>query len=115
MSVCGAGGRHVDFFTGVRCYGCCPVLRFCLLARRSAIPVALEAHLEGRYEPSLEAAVYDVVAESITNAVKHAQASVISLRGGLRDDAIELEIEDDGVGGTSASSSRGSTAASDRR
>jgi signal transduction histidine kinase len=40
------------------------------------------------------------VAESITNAVKHADASVVSVRGGLRGERIELEIEDDGVGGS---------------
>jgi len=43
--------------------------------------------------------VYYLVAESITNAVKHAQASTVAVRGGLRDGAIELEIKDDGVGG----------------
>jgi signal transduction histidine kinase len=43
--------------------------------------------------------VYYVVAESITNAVKHAQASTVAVRAGLRDGAIELEIRDDGVGG----------------
>jgi signal transduction histidine kinase len=61
--------------------------------------VALDVNFEGRYETTLEATVYYVVAESITNAVKHAEASVVSVRGGLRDGAIELEIEDDGVGG----------------
>jgi signal transduction histidine kinase len=43
--------------------------------------------------------VYYVAAESITNAVKHAQASTVTVRGGRRDGAIELEIRDDGVGG----------------
>jgi signal transduction histidine kinase len=43
--------------------------------------------------------VYYVVAESITNAVKHAQASTVSVCGGLGDGAIELEIKDHGVGG----------------
>src|SRR5256885_12898235 len=47
----------------------------------------------------LEATVYYVVAESITNAVKHAQASTVAVRAGLRDGAIEVEIRDDGVGG----------------
>jgi signal transduction histidine kinase len=69
------------------------------LARRSAIRVDLDVRFHGRYDPTLEATVYYVVAESITNAVKHAQASTVAVRGGVRDDAIELEIEDDGVGG----------------
>jgi signal transduction histidine kinase len=69
------------------------------LARRSAIRVDVDVSFEGRYDPTLEATVYYVVAESITNAVKHAQASTVALRGGLRGEAIELEIKDDGVGG----------------
>jgi GAF domain-containing protein len=69
------------------------------LARRSAIRVDLDVSFEGRYDPTLEATVYYVAAESITNAVKHAQASTVTVRGGRRDGAIELEITDDGVGG----------------
>ena len=69
------------------------------LARRSAIPTELEVSFHGRFDPTLEATVYYVAAESITNAVKHAQASTVAVRGGLRGDAIELEISDDGVGG----------------
>src|SRR5262249_53090720 len=69
------------------------------LARRSAIRVELDVSFRGRYDPTLEATVYYVAAESLTNAVKHAQASTITVRGGQRDRAIELEIRDDGVGG----------------
>jgi GAF domain-containing protein len=69
------------------------------LARRSAIRVDLDVSFKGRYDPTLEATVYYVVAESITNAVKHAQASTVSVCGGLGDGAIELEIKDHGVGG----------------
>ena len=69
------------------------------LARRSPVPVDLNVEFEGRFDPTLEATVYYVVAESITNAAKHARASRVSVRGGRRDGAIELEIRDDGVGG----------------
>ena len=69
------------------------------LARRSAIRTELDVSFRGRFDPTLEATVYYVAAESITNAVKHAQASTVAVRGGLRGDAIELEISDDGVGG----------------
>jgi signal transduction histidine kinase len=70
-----------------------------VLARRSAIRVDLDVSFQGRYDPTLEATVYYVAAESITNAVKHAQASIVTVRGGRRGGAIELEITDDGVGG----------------
>jgi len=69
------------------------------LARRSAVAVDLDVSFQGRYDPTLEATVYYIVAESITNAVKHAKGSRIAVRGGLRDDTIELEIVDDGIGG----------------
>jgi signal transduction histidine kinase len=69
------------------------------LARRSATPVDLDVDFQGRHDPTLEATVYYVVAEAITNAAKHAHASIVAVRGGLREDAIELEINDDGVGG----------------
>jgi signal transduction histidine kinase len=69
------------------------------LARRSPIPVDLNVAFEGRDDPTLEATVYYVVAEAITNAAKHSSASSVSVRGGRRDGAIELKISDDGVGG----------------
>jgi GAF domain-containing protein len=69
------------------------------LARRSTIRVDLDVSFQGRYDPTLEATVYYVAAESITNAVKHAQASTVTVRGGRHDGTIELEIRDDGVGG----------------
>jgi signal transduction histidine kinase len=69
------------------------------LARRSTIRVDLDVSFQRRYDPTLEATVYYVAAESITNAVKHAEASTVTVRGGRRNGAIELEISDDGVGG----------------
>lgn len=69
------------------------------LARRSSILVDLDVSFQRRFDPTIEATAYYVVAESITNAVKHAQASTLAVRGGLRDGSIELEIKDNGVGG----------------
>jgi signal transduction histidine kinase len=84
------------------------------LARRSPIHVALDVRFDGRYDATIEATVYYVVAESITNAVKHAQASLVSVRGGVRDDAFELEIQDDGVGGADRSGGSGIIGLEDR-
>jgi signal transduction histidine kinase len=70
-----------------------------VLARRSAIDVDLDVSFQGRYAPTLEATVYYVTAESITNAIKHGQASTVTVRGGRRDGELALEITDDGVGG----------------
>ena len=69
------------------------------LAWRSAIRVDLVVSFQDRFDPTLEATVYYVTAESITNAVKHGRASIVAVRGGLRDGVIDLEIRDDGIGG----------------
>lgn len=69
------------------------------LARRSAIRVDLDVAFRRRFDPTLEATVYYIVAESITNTVKHSKASCVAVRGGRRGEEVELEIEDDGVGG----------------
>jgi GAF domain-containing protein len=84
------------------------------LARRSAIRVDLEAGFGGRYDPAVEATIYYVVAESITNAVKHAQASVVTVRGRRRGGSLELEIADDGVGGADPARGTGLIGLKDR-
>jgi len=76
------------------------------LARRCAVPVALDLNLGPRLGEPLEVAAYHVASEALTNAVKHAQASVIEVRVDGRDGALTLSIRDDGIGG--ADPSRGS-------
>jgi len=72
------------------------------LASRSHIPVALDVALPGRVSRDAEAALYFVIAESLTNAAKHSRASScrISVRL-LRDShpALWARIDDDGIGG----------------
>ena len=46
-----------------------------------------------------ETAAYFVASEAVTNAIKHAQASVISIRVRSADDELTVTIEDDGIGG----------------
>jgi PAS domain S-box-containing protein len=84
------------------------------LVRRSAIRVDLDVRFQRRYGPTLEATVYYVVAESITNAAKHAQASTVAVRGGLRGESVELEIKDDGVGGAEPGRGTGLVGLKDR-
>jgi signal transduction histidine kinase len=76
------------------------------LARRSAVPIALDLNLETRLEEQHEAAAYYAVSEALTNAAKHAQASAIEVHVGYSDGALTLSIHDDGIGG--ADPSRGS-------
>jgi signal transduction histidine kinase len=81
-----------------------PALR--TLARRAAIAVELEVAVIGRLPEPIEVAAYYVVSEALTNATKHAHASVVWVAVGERDDRLHLSIRDDGAGG--ADPARGS-------
>jgi signal transduction histidine kinase len=74
-----------------------------LTALAAACPVdcRVDADLPGRYASSVEASVYFVVAEALTNIAKHSGArhAVVTLR--RRDDLLQVEIVDDGHGGAS--------------
>jgi signal transduction histidine kinase len=50
------------------------------------------------YDKTLELHLYRMVQQACRNALEHAQASVIYIRGTLTDDQIDLSVEDDGVG-----------------
>jgi signal transduction histidine kinase len=69
------------------------------LASRSPLPVSIDGVPDVRLAEPLEAAIYFVVAESLTNAVKHADASElrVSMRAGPGE--LRVEIVDDGRGG----------------
>ena len=55
------------------------------LARRAAIAVELDADAIGRLPQPVEVAAYYVVSEALTNATRHARASVVDgARGSLR-------------------------------
>ncbi|MDX6408335.1 MAG: hypothetical protein QOE13_1406 [Gaiellaceae bacterium] len=81
-----------------------PALR--TLARRSAIPVRLEAGIDQRLVEPIEVAAYYVVSEALANATKHANASLVEVEAGIRDGSLRLSIRDDGTGG--ADPARGS-------
>ena len=76
------------------------------LAARSTVPVALHVLTEERLPDKVEAALFYVAAEALTNVAKYAQATEAHVRLHLVRDAVVIEIEDDGVGG--ADPSRGS-------
>jgi signal transduction histidine kinase len=84
------------------------------LRRRCAIPVHLHLHTEGRLPERLEVAVYYVVSEALTNAVKHAQASAVTVDLDANETVVRLAIRDDGVGGADASRGSGLIGLRDR-
>jgi signal transduction histidine kinase len=69
------------------------------LARRSSVPVDLDLTLDRRLPDSIEVAAYYVVAEALTNAAKHAAASLVTVCADTHDAALRLLIQDDGIGG----------------
>jgi signal transduction histidine kinase len=69
------------------------------VARRSPVPVCVEAPLAGRFAPDVEAAVYFCCLEAIQNAAKHAGAgATVSVRVEAHGGRVAFEIRDDGVG-----------------
>jgi PAS domain S-box-containing protein len=84
------------------------------LARRCAVPVELEVHAASRLPEPVEVAAYYVVSEALTNAVKHAQASVVHVAVATEDSVVDVAIRDDGVGGADPAEGSGLVGLRDR-
>jgi signal transduction histidine kinase len=69
------------------------------LARRSAVPVRLDAQEEGRLPEQIETAAYYVVAEALTNAAKHAHATAAEVEVAVGEGVLHVRVRDDGRGG----------------
>ena len=92
--------------------GLAPTLR--TLARRSAIPIALDIRTDARLPAPIEVAAYYVMSEALANAAKHAQASRIDISVTPRDGHLMLSIRDDGIGGADRSRGSGLVGLTDR-
>jgi signal transduction histidine kinase len=84
------------------------------LARRSAVPVRLRVGVEDRLPESIEIAAYYVVAEALTNAAKHAQATVVDVEVDAGDGALRIAVCDDGRGGADFAGGSGLIGLKDR-
>jgi signal transduction histidine kinase len=69
------------------------------IAARSVVPVELGDLPTRRFDETVEAIAYYVVAEATTNAQKYANASVLRIRVGEVEHGLQVEVVDDGVGG----------------
>jgi signal transduction histidine kinase len=58
--------------------------------------------------------MYYVVSEALTNAAKHAQASVVNVELEAHDAIVQLAIRDDGIGGADPSHGSGLVGLRDR-
>jgi signal transduction histidine kinase len=83
------------------------------LAEQYTIPVDVRLP-EGRFDEAAELTAYFVIAESVTNAIKHAAASRISIRGDKGGGLLRITIADDGRGGASTGGGTGISGLIDR-
>jgi len=84
------------------------------LARRSAVPVGLEVRVEGRLPQQVETAAYFAVAEALTNAAKHADATVVTVAVEVHDRVLRVRVSDDGRGGADPGAGSGLVGLKDR-
>jgi signal transduction histidine kinase len=84
------------------------------LAARAPVPVDVEAMPTDRLPAAVEAAAYFVVAESLTNVAKYANAEHASVRVGREDGFAVVEVSDDGVGGADPAAGTGLRGLADR-
>ncbi len=75
-------------------------LAVALEALRDRTPVAVRLRVDAELvDRAIETTAYFVASEAVTNAVKHADATLIEIRTRVADGALILTIDDDGVGG----------------
>ena len=84
------------------------------LARRSSVPVELDARIEGTLPDEVEVAAYYVASEALTNVAKHARATVVHMDVTTDDGMLTLTVRDDGVGGADLSDGSGLVGLQDR-
>jgi signal transduction histidine kinase len=68
------------------------------LIDRLRIPVTVEVAPD-RFRPEIEANAYFLIAEALTNVVKHSGAREATVRVRVEDELVHVEVCDDGIGG----------------
>jgi signal transduction histidine kinase len=76
-------------------------------ARRSPVPVAIDADGVGRYPQPVESALYFCSLEALNNVAKYAHATRATIRLRQDDAVVRVEIADDGIGFDSATMREG--------
>lgn len=84
------------------------------LAQRAPLAVELDVELADRLPEEIEAALFYVVAESLTNVAKYAQAQTARVRVAVAGGWVTAAISDDGVGGAAAGTGTGLRGLADR-
>jgi signal transduction histidine kinase len=84
------------------------------LSRRSAVPVRMKVQVEGRLPEQTEIAAYYVVAEALTNAAKHAHATVADVEVAAGEGMLRVSVRDDGHAGAKVTGGSGLAGLRDR-
>jgi PAS domain S-box-containing protein len=84
------------------------------LTGRSPVPVHLDVELGSELPPPVEAAAYYVVAESLTNIAKYADASLVEVVVRSDGAAARVQVRDDGIGGADPATGTGLRGLADR-
>jgi signal transduction histidine kinase len=84
------------------------------LARRSAVPVELDVRLPNRLPEPTELGAYYVVAETLTNSAKHANATAVYVTATISQEWLVVTIRDDGSGGADLADGSGLVGLRDR-
>jgi signal transduction histidine kinase len=84
------------------------------LAARASVPIVSRVAVEGRLPSAVEAAIYFLVAEALTNVAKYAHASSVRLDVRRNGAAVVVDVADDGVGGVDLLAGTGLRGLADR-
>jgi signal transduction histidine kinase len=84
-----------------------------VLVARVPLPVSCDV-TDRRLPPALEANAYFIVAEALTNAVRHADAASGHIAAVVDGNVLRVEVRDDGVGGARSEESSGLLGLRDR-
>jgi signal transduction histidine kinase len=83
------------------------------LVARVSLPVEVSVPA-ARYSPAIEATAYFVIAEALTNVVKHAHATHAEVRVREGGRVLRVEVGDDGEGGARVGAGSGLVGLDDR-
>ncbi|GIE94562.1 sensor histidine kinase [Paractinoplanes rishiriensis] len=83
------------------------------VAERMPLPVRLQV-VSRRWSAKVEAAAYFIICEAVTNAVKHAEATEVTVTVADDGDGVRLTVTDDGAGGADAGTGHGLAGLCDR-
>jgi PAS domain S-box-containing protein len=81
-------------------FGLLSALRFLIERFTAATGVSVNFHCAelSRFTPEVETAAYRLVQEALTNVARHADVKDVAVRIWIADDALNVQIEDEGIG-----------------